>query len=239
MSSTKNNLRRSLYVSSFFVLVMWLVFLLETVLGANWYAFGIYPRSFEHIGGILTSPFLHGDWGHLLANTPPVFSLLFLLFFFYPRMAPKALATLYILTGAAVWVFAREVFHIGASGVVYALATFLAWSGIVRRNIKAIAIALVVLFYYGGMFVGIVPGQPGISWESHLLGAIVGILIAQLFKNIVEPNEEKKPHSYELEEPQPEKPFLDPNTFDQTKRARQMNQFWKRLQERDHAPRQR
>lgn len=208
---------------------MWLVFALETLTGSNWYWLGIYPRDYEHLWGILFSPFLHGDWGHLLANTPPVFSLMFLLFFFYPRMAPKALTVLYLLTGAAVWVFGREVFHIGASGVVYALALFLAWSGIVRRNMKAIAIALVVLFYYGGMIVGIVPGQPGISWESHLLGAIVGVLTAYLFKDSSEPNEARKKHSYELEEPEPEAPFLDPDTFKQTKRERQLEAFWSRM----------
>ncbi len=227
--SISRRLKRSLYWPFLFTVLVWLVFFLETALGANWYQLGIYPRETESLPGIIFSPLLHGDIGHLLSNTPPLFTLLVLLFFFYPRVAPSVFITTYLLTGAAVWTLGREVWHIGASGVVYALAMYLAWNGVVRRNLKAIVIALLVLFYYGGMVVGILPGQPGVSWESHLLGALVGVLTAYIFKDKIEQDEQRRPPSWELEPPREKETFLDPETFRKTKREREMEAFWRKM----------
>lgn len=211
-----------MYWSSIFIALMWIVFLLEMLVGANWSLLGIYPREWIGLRGVLLAPLLHGDWAHLLSNTPPMFALMAMLYFFYPRIASSVFLTLYLLTGMAVWAFGRDVFHIGASGVVYALAAYLSWNGIVRRNIKAIAVALVVLFYYGGMIVGILPGQEGISWESHLLGMVAGVLTAYLFRHRIEDDERRRPTSWESEEPTE---FFERDVFEKKK--------WERIKERE------
>lgn len=115
-----------------------------------------------------------------------------MLFFFFRKVAIQAFALIYLLTGFAVWIFARESFHIGASGVVYGLVSFVFWSGIFRRNIKSIVLALVVTVLYSSYFLGIVPGEDGISWESHLLGGLVGILVAFIYRKDLEAEDEEK-----------------------------------------------
>ena len=121
-----------------------------------------------------------------IPGTPPLFALMTLILFFYRRISFPAIFLIYFLTGSLVWVFGRQVFHIGASGVLYGLVAFVFWLGIFRRNVRSIALAILVGFYYGSMIFGIFPGQEGISWESHLLGAISGMITAFLFKNIEE-----------------------------------------------------
>ena len=213
-------MRDSLYWPSLLVALIWIIQLVNVALGGLLGHFGVYPRDPDGLIGIITSPLIHGDWGHLIANTPPLFVLSVLLFFFYPRVAKQSFGMIYLLAGLVLWLFGRPVYHIGASGVIYGLVAFIAWNGLFRRNLKAIALSLVVVFYYGGMFLGILPGQPGVSWEGHLFGALVGIFTAYYFKDDIETVEVRQPASWELEEPQPEEPFLDPNTFAKTKEER-------------------
>lgn len=202
--------------------VIWAVFLVEHFLGTNWGHYGVFPREQVGLRGILFMPLLHGSWGHLLSNTPALYALMAMLFFFYPRIASPAFALIYVLAGLATWAFARTgVYHIGASGVVYGLVAFLFWNGIFRRNLKAIVISLVVLFYYGGLFTGIVPGQEGISWDGHLMGAAAGIFAAYVFRNYIEKDENKEKPSWELEEPESPRSFLPPDVFQKTKTERQ------------------
>lgn len=220
----------SLRPALIFTLLIWIVFLFEWVLGARWSYLGVLPRHEDGLWGILFSPMLHGDWGHLLSNTPPLFALTFLLFFFYRRIAWSAFGLVYLLSGVGLWLFGREVYHIGASGVIYGLVALLAWNGIFRRNVKSIAIALVVVVYYGGMFAGILPGETGVSWDGHLLGALAGILTAWVFRGSIERDEEKRPASYELEPPAEPESFFSPDTFDKTRREREQERFWQDLE---------
>lgn len=216
-----------------FTALVWGVFLFDWFTGsrlAYWY--GLHTREVAGLVGIVTAPFLHGSWGHLLSNTFPLASLLGLLIFFYPRLWPRALVTLWLGTGALVWLLGRHVTHIGASGVVYALAAFLGFSGFFRRDMRAVVISLLVLFYYGSMVVGILPGQEGISWESHLLGLVMGVLAAFLFRGELEDHEIKaqeqkaaKKAQQDLEEEQ----FLAPDTFNKTKTERNQEAFWEKL----------
>ena len=140
---------------------------------------------------------------------------------------------LWLGTGLLVWTLGRPVTHIGASGVVYALAAFLGFSGLFRRDFRAIVVSLLVLFYYGSMVVGILPGQEGISWESHLLGLVMGIGAAYGFRSELEDHEiearNKKAAQYADEEE--ETVFLDPNTFGATKKEREEAAFWEKIQE--------
>ncbi len=166
-----------------FVLLMWVVFIVQLVLNLDVSSLGIYPKDSTTLLGIFTSPLIHGSWNHLISNTLPVLILGMLLFVMYEKMALTVWILNYILTGLLVWLFARSSYHIGASGVVYGLASFLLFSGFFRMDIKAIAVASGVAIFYGGMVWGILPLKEGISWESHLFGGIVGFGLAFLFKN--------------------------------------------------------
>jgi membrane associated rhomboid family serine protease len=203
-----------------FVLLLWAIHLVQFLLHLDFGVYGLYPRTTFGLRGILFAPLLHSDWGHLISNTPPLFALSAIIMFFYRKVAVPSFFMIYLLTGLAVWIFGRSVFHIGASGVVYGLVSFVFWNGIFRRNLKSIVLALIVIFYYGSMFMGILPGQEGISWESHLLGAVVGIFVSFWYKDSIEKDEEKKTYSWENEPQTLDQPFLDPHIFEKTKAER-------------------
>jgi hypothetical protein len=128
-----------------------------------------------------TAPLIHADFNHLL----PTFPLLFLgvgISYSYPSCSKKLFAGVYILHGLLVWIIARQAYHIGASGLVYGLVSFLFFSGIIRRDNRSIALALIVTFLYGGLTWGVLPIKAEISWEAHLFGSIVGIIFAYIFR---------------------------------------------------------
>jgi membrane associated rhomboid family serine protease len=177
---------QSLKMTTITVGLLWLVHLFQFLSFSDLGDWGIFPRTDFGLKGILFSPWIHGSWSHLISNTPPLFALMTLILFFYRRISFPAIFLIYFLTGTLVWIFGRQVFHIGASGVLYGLVAFVFWLGIFRRNVRSIALAILVGFYYGSMIFGLFPGQEGISWESHLLGAISGMITAFLFKNIEE-----------------------------------------------------
>lgn len=172
-----------------FAAAIWIIHLINFASGYRMFWLGIYPRQTEGLKGIITGPLIHGDFLHLFSNTLSFIILAFMIFFFYRKVAIQSFALIYLFTGFAVWIFARESFHIGASGVVYGLVSFVFWSGIFRRNIKSIVLALIVTVLYSGYFLGIVPGEEGVSWESHLLGGIVGILVAFLYRHELDEDE--------------------------------------------------
>ncbi|MBV6426590.1 MAG: hypothetical protein KIPDCIKN_01103 [Haliscomenobacter sp.] len=198
--------------------VLWAIQLVQMALHLELGYWGVFPRTVYGLKGIITHPFLHGSIGHLLSNTPPLLFLTAMVLYFYRRVAIPAITLIYLLTGLAVWLFGRPVFHIGASGIIYGLVAFVFWTGVFRRNLKSIALAAIVLFYYGSMFMGILPGQEGISWESHLLGAGSGILVSFWFKNRLESDE--LPKAKALEEETPSKPYFESDLFDQTREQR-------------------
>lgn len=214
-----NRLYDSLIIPFRLIAVLWIIHLIQYILPFNFGYLGIYPGEFWGMRGILFAPLIHSDWGHLLSNTPPLFALSAIIMYFYRRVALPSFVMIYLLTGLGVWLFGREVFHIGASGVIYGLVSFVFWNGIFRRNLKSIVLALIVVFYYGSMFAGILPGQEGISWESHLIGGIVGILVSYWFKEVIEKDEQKTVYSWELE-PEKKENFLDPDAFEKTRRER-------------------
>lgn len=219
-NKTSNRLLQSLGVPAIFVGILVLIQLLSSLLGLQLGVYGIYPRDLTGFRGVFFAPLLHSGWPHLISNAPPLFFMSAMILYFYRRVGFKAITMIYILTGLAVWLFGRSVFHIGASGVVYGLVAFVAWMGIFRRNIKSIALSLIVVFYYGSMFMGIVPGQEGISWESHLFGALVGIFVAYWYKADIEKDEEKEVPSWENEPELPPKNFFDSDPFEKTKQEK-------------------
>lgn len=237
---SKRNLKNVIKWPLLLLALIWIVFIVDTALlgGSLAYWYGLHTREIAGLPGIITAPLLHGSWSHLISNSLPFLSLTGLLVFFYPRLWPRVMTTLWLGTGALVWVLGRSVTHIGASGVVYALAAFLAFSGIFRRDFRAVVVSLVVLFYYGGMVVGILPGQEGISWESHLLGLVMGGLAGWFFRGELEDHEvQKRNEDLARRTPRQKEHFLEPDAFTKTKQqraeeAKQLEQqaFWKRLE---------
>jgi membrane associated rhomboid family serine protease len=173
----------SILIPAIFVLLMWLIKAIEVLFDLELSGFGIYPLEARGIPGILLSPFIHSDLRHLFNNSLPLFLLATALFFFYSEVALKVFSWTYLLTGALVWLGGRQAWHIGASGLVYGLASFLFFSGIIRRYFRLIALSLLIVFLYGEMVWGIFPGvYQDVSWESHMLGAFSGILLAVIYR---------------------------------------------------------
>jgi membrane associated rhomboid family serine protease len=162
----------------FAIIIMWLSKLAEYFLVLDFKTLGIYPRKLGGLKGIILSPFIHNDFNHLISNTLPFLLLSMAIFFFYKKPAFRIIFSVWMLTGIAVWLGGRYAWHIGASGLVYAFASFLFFSGILSKERRLIAISLLVIFLYGGMIWGVLPGKINISWESHLFGFISGFIVA-------------------------------------------------------------
>ncbi|MDZ7626345.1 MAG: rhomboid family intramembrane serine protease [Ignavibacteriaceae bacterium] len=186
-----------------FPAVLWAVHLISLLLDEDLSKLGLLPRNLVGLLGIFTSPLIHADFSHLISNTIPLIILGWIIFSFYPRLSYLLFVFIYLLTGLLVWIFARQVFHIGASGIVYGFVSFLFFSGIFRRDNTSIALALVITFLYGGLVWGMIPGWKGISWESHLFGAITGLIAAYLFRKIDPPTKkydwEDEPDDFDVD----------------------------------------
>ena len=176
-------MKKSIFIPLTFFLLMWLINIIQFVLNIDFGNLGIHPRDSTSLIGIFTSPLIHGNWEHLLSNSLPLLILGTLLFIIYDEFAIWIWILNYIFTGLLVWIFARDSYHIGASGIIYGLASFLFFSGFFRMDIKSIAISSGVAIFYGGLVWGILPIQPGVSWESHLFGGIVGLVLSYLYRN--------------------------------------------------------
>lgn len=186
-----------------FPVVLWVVHLLSLLFNEDLSKLGLLPRNLVGLLGIFTSPLIHADFSHLISNTIPLIILGWIIFSFYPKVSYILFLFIYFVTGMLVWIFARQVFHIGASGVVYGFVSFLFFSGIFRRDNKSISLALVITFLYGGLVWGMIPGWKGISWESHLFGAITGLVAAYLFRKIDPPSKkydwEDEPDDFDVD----------------------------------------
>lgn len=148
------------------------------------YWLAVYPRKVDFLHGVITSPLVHGDVSHLIGNVSVLGPLLALLYYTHKRFANQVLISLWITTGLLVWIFARPSLHIGASGVVYAVQVYILVSGMLKRRPWLMAIGAVSIMLFGGGFVfGLLPLVPGVSWESHGLGAITGLIFAFAYRN--------------------------------------------------------
>ncbi|MBN1187386.1 MAG: rhomboid family intramembrane serine protease [Bacteroidales bacterium] len=165
-----------------FVITIWMVKIVELEMNWNFARFGLYPLHAKGLWGILFAPLIHSDFQHLINNSIPVLVLSVAIFYFYQEVALKVIFYTWVLTGMAVWFGAREAYHIGASGLIYGFASFLFFSGVIRRNINLLAISLLVVFLYGSMIWGIFPIIPDMSWESHLYGGIVGGILSIIYR---------------------------------------------------------
>jgi len=187
-----HRLRRAFFLTSAFAGLLWLIKLTELVFGLSLSSLGIFPGRPDTLPGIALAPLLHGSFSHLFSNTAPILVLGTLLIYGYPRAARVVLPAVYLGSGLAVWLLARPGWHLGASGLIFGMMFFLFTVGILRWDRRAIALALVVFLLYGGMIWGIFPTAPDISFEYHLFGALIGVLLGFLLKGLDPPPPEKR-----------------------------------------------
>ena len=174
--------------------------LIEVAFGLDFGHYGVNPGELRGLRGAALAPLIHGSWSHLATNTAPIIVLGTALLYGYPRSARVTLPILYLAPGICVWLFARETFHIGASGLTFGMMFFVFTIGAMRWDRRAIALSMIVFFLYGGMIWGIFPHDPGISFEYHFFGAMFGVSLAIAFKN-TEPPPPKKRYSWEDDDP--------------------------------------
>jgi len=200
----KNYLLKQSYQALFypvlFVLLMWLVFFFQVTTQINFLKFGISPRDAKGLFGIVTSVFVHGDLGHIASNSIPLLVLGMMLFYFYKKIAKPTFVWIWIISGVWLWIGGRNsiehpVHHIGASTLVYGLASFLFFSGVFRKHLRMMVVSALVVFLYGSIVWGIFPLKEEMSWEGHLFGALAGVLVAFNYRK-----EGPKPRVYEWPE---------------------------------------
>ena len=188
-----------------FLVVMWSVFLFETLLRIDLSPFGLRPRSGAGLLGLVTTPLLHGSLSHILSNSLPLFVGGVAMLFLYPNSAARALPMIYIGSAALAWVFARPSVHIGASGLVYGLLAYVFVSGMLRRDLRSVGVSLMIFFFYGSMIWGVLPVERSTSWELHISGLVVGVLLAFFYRSWDRPP--LKRYDWEDEEPDDTEPW--------------------------------
>ena len=197
----------ALFIPFLFLLIMWGVKIIEYNFELSFTHFGVFPQSLSGLKGILLSPFIHQDFTHLINNSYPILVLGGILFSIYRKIAIQLFMWLFFIAGFWLWIIGRPSFHIGASGIIYALASFLLVSGIVQKNPRLSAISMLVIFLYGSMIWGLLPTKEPISWEGHLAGFLAGILVAIFYRK---EGPKRKKYQWEIDE-ELEEQFIEKN----------------------------
>jgi len=166
------------------VALIWIIDLLNWGLGLGVEDFGIKPRDLGGLPGILLAPLMHGSVAHLIANSVPLLVLGTAMLYLYPNAALTVLPAVYLGPGLAVWLFARGGVHVGASGLIYGLISYVFVAGLIRRDRRAVAASLLVAFLYGASIWGTLPIAPDVSWETHLAAALIGLVLAVAFRRL-------------------------------------------------------
>ncbi len=177
----QSNFRLAMRLSLLFIGILWAIFIIDNVFGLRLGQFGLRPRSVPGLVGIVTAPLLHANVQHILSNTLPMFISMTATLYLYPNSALRVIPAVWLGSGLLAWSFARPNLHIGASGLIYGLLAFVFVSGILRRDMRSISVSLLVGFLYGSMVWGVLPTRPQMSWEMHLTGAVVGVLMAFIY----------------------------------------------------------
>jgi membrane associated rhomboid family serine protease len=195
-------------------ILLYAIKLYESIYHVHFTYLGVYPKSIKGLIGIITHPFVHSDWNHLLNNSVSLFFLSLAIIYFYKKIAFEIITFLWFVSGFWLWIFGRESYHIGASTLVYAFASFLFFSGVFRKNKSLAIISLLIVFLYGSMVWGIFPIKMQISFEAHLAGFLAGLAFAfyyrkqgpeddkyQLLEDDEEDNNDETPY-WKLPEPE-------------------------------------
>ncbi|MCW3125482.1 MAG: rhombosortase [Bacteroidetes bacterium] len=207
MKSERNIVLTNLAITLGITAVLWIVWVLDVTLHLDLPQYGIIPHSGIGLRGIIFSAFIHDNrniW-HILSNTLPFMVLFFVLISAYRELALVVLITIHLMSGFLVWMYApTNTIHIGISGIIYGIAAFLVGSGFFRRDIVSLGIAVLVSLIYGGMAVGFF-SQDGVSWQSHVFGALVGLMLSFILRHY-----HRRPLlDIEKEEPEDERHFFE------------------------------
>ncbi len=192
----------------YFVVSIWIVYWVNIRFHIDFTEFGIYPRDFSGLKGVFFSSFIHGSLEHLYNNSIPLLCLLAALRFFYRKQTYQIIVFGILLSGFLTWLIGRENYHIGASGLIYVLVSFMFFKGLQTKYYRLVALSFTLILLYGGMIWFIFPSpNETISWEGHLAGFITGIIFTYIYKT----PQYQKPIFFEWEHPDFDKsqdPFM-------------------------------
>jgi len=193
----KKLLLKTIKLPLLFVLILWVIKIIEIYSNISFIEYGVLPREISGIKGVFFSPFIHKDFKHLINNSVPLLILGSALCYFFKTNYKKIFPLIYLFSGLLLWCLGRTNLHIGASGIVYALASFIFFSGLISKNKNLSALSLIVVFIYGGLFWGLFPTQQEISWEGHFSGFISGLVFAWFFRADLP---KRKKYQWEIDE---------------------------------------
>jgi membrane associated rhomboid family serine protease len=166
------------------VALVWVMELFDFIVPGRWLdSHGIVPRTISGLWGILFAPLLHGGFTHLIANTVPFLTLGFLVMLRGLGTFIGVSLLVILLGGLGVWIFGAPGYHIGASGLIFGYIGYLLARGWFERGVGSIVVAVLVALLYGGALWGVLPGQPGVSWEGHLFGFLAGVATAGMMRS--------------------------------------------------------
>ncbi len=178
----RRNFSLALKIALTLTAVLWIILIVDSVFGFGFSRFGLRPRHLDGLIGVVTAPLLHGGVEHLFSNTLPILVSLTTILYLYPRSAMRVVPIIWMGSGLLAWFIGRPSLHFGASGFVYGLLAYVFISGILRMDMRSVAVSLMVWFLYGSMIWGVLPIRPNMSWELHLSGAILGVALAIAFR---------------------------------------------------------
>lgn len=178
--SKSSALKQKAVVIGIGLAIMWGLEIIDAILGQPLNQLGVYPRTLSGLLGIPLAPVLHGGFEHLASNTIPFAVLAFFTLLRGPKNFAMATGFIVVVGGVLVWLMGRSASHIGASGLIFGYFGYLLAAGFFERSLKSILLAVLVGLLYGGMIFGVLPSQPGVSWEGHLFGAVAGAGFAYL-----------------------------------------------------------
>jgi membrane associated rhomboid family serine protease len=181
-SRAQKNFRLALKIAVIFTGILWLILFVDYFLGLELTRFGLRPGHLKGLIGLLTAPLLHGGVEHMFSNTLPLIISLTAILYLYPRSSVRVMPVIWIGSGLLAWIIGRPSLHFGASGFVYGLLAFVFISGILRFDMRSVAVSIMVWFLYGSMIWGVLPIRPNMSWELHLAGAILGVAMAIVYR---------------------------------------------------------
>ena len=176
------NFKLALKTALWFAALLWLILVIDSVMGLGLARYGLRPKHLDGLIGILTAPLLHSGAEHLFSNTLPLIVSMTTVLYLYPRSAMRVIPIIWMGSGMLAWIIGRESLHFGASGFVYGLLAYVFISGILRLDMRSVAVSVMVWFLYGSMIWGVLPIRPNMSWELHLAGAILGVAMAIAFR---------------------------------------------------------
>jgi len=178
----KSSFRLAFRLALSLVALLWLIFFIDAIFGLHLNRFGLRPGAVSGLAGIITAPLLHGGLGHLFNNSVPLLVAVTAMLYLYPTASLRVFPAIWLGSGVLGWIIGRPTIHIGASGLLYGLLAFVFVSGILRRDLRSVSVSLLIWFLYSTMIWGVFPIRPNMSWELHLSGAIIGVLLAWVYR---------------------------------------------------------